>query len=71
MSGGNVAASVRARLRNIALAEGIDFAAVLTRYGLERIPWGSSVPRIHGWDRRRSGETLPGTDGCHVGFPLH
>jgi len=37
VSGGNVAASVRARLRNIAVGEGIDFAAVLTRYGLERM----------------------------------
>jgi len=43
MSDINLAASVRARLRNLAAAEGIDFGGVLTRYGLERMLYGLSV----------------------------
>lgn len=43
MSGTNLAASVRARLRNLATAEGIDFGAVLTRYGLERMLYRLSI----------------------------
>ncbi|OGV26142.1 MAG: hypothetical protein A3F18_08510 [Legionellales bacterium RIFCSPHIGHO2_12_FULL_37_14] len=33
----DISASIRARLKNIAKAEGTDFIAVLTRYGLERL----------------------------------
>lgn len=33
----NIAGSVRARLKNLAVKEGSDFNAVLTRYGLERM----------------------------------
>lgn len=33
----NIAESVRSRLKNIAIKEGSDFNAVLTRYGLERL----------------------------------
>lgn len=43
MSGASLAASVRARLRMLATAEGIDFGAVLTRYGLERILYRLSI----------------------------
>ena len=43
MSGTNLAASVRARLRNLATTEGIDFGAVLTRYGLERMLYRLSI----------------------------
>lgn len=43
MSGTNLAASVRARLRNLATAEGIDFGAVLTRYGLKRMLYRLSI----------------------------
>lgn len=43
MSSANPAASVRARLRNIATAKGIDFAGVLTRYGLERMLYRLSI----------------------------
>lgn len=43
MSGTNPAASVRARLRMLAMAEGIDFGAILTRYGLERILYRLSI----------------------------
>jgi len=43
MSDINLAASVRARLRNFAAAEGIDFGTVLTRYGLERMLYRLSV----------------------------
>jgi hypothetical protein len=34
---GNLAASVRARLLNLAKAEGSDFNGVLVRYALERV----------------------------------
>jgi hypothetical protein len=34
---GNLAASVRARLPNLAKAEGSDFNGVLVRYALERV----------------------------------
>jgi hypothetical protein len=33
----NIGESVRSRLKNIAVKEGSDFNAVLTRYGLERL----------------------------------
>ncbi len=33
----NIGESVRSRLRNIAVNEGSDFYAVLTRYGLDRL----------------------------------
>lgn len=33
----DMSASIRARLKNIAKKEGTDFAAILTRYGLERL----------------------------------
>jgi hypothetical protein len=35
--GPNVAASVRARLLNVAKAQGVDFDQVLVRFALERI----------------------------------
>lgn len=37
MTGPNRGASVRARLRNLARRDGVDFGAVLTRYGIERM----------------------------------
>lgn len=43
MSDINLAASIRARLHNLAAAEAIDFGAVLTRYGLERMLYRLSV----------------------------
>lgn len=43
MTVANLAASVRARLRNIAHSDGVDFGAVLTRYGLERMLYRLSV----------------------------
>ena len=33
----NISESIRSRLKNIAVKEGSDFNAVLTRYGLERL----------------------------------
>jgi len=48
MSSTNLAASVRARLRMLASAEGIDFGAVLTRYGLERILYRLSISEDRG-----------------------
>ena len=37
MSSNNVAASIRARLLNIAKSQGVDFQQVLVRFALERI----------------------------------
>lgn len=39
----DVAASVRARLQNVAKAQGVDFQRVLTRYALERLLYRLSV----------------------------
>lgn len=43
MSATNLAASVRARLRNLAERDRVDFGSVLTRYGLERMLYRVSV----------------------------
>jgi hypothetical protein len=41
----NVAASVRARLLNVAKAQGVDFNQVLVRFALERILYRLTSPR--------------------------
>lgn len=43
MNGGNVAASVRARLLNRARETGQDFNLILTRYALERLLYRLSI----------------------------
>ncbi len=43
MRAANLPASVRARLRNLAEREGVDFGSLLTRYGLERMLYRLSV----------------------------
>ena len=66
------AASVRARLRNVAKTQGVDFQQVLVRFALERIlyPWTPicwSKRSVNGYlcsitDAERSGQSarLPG-----------
>ncbi len=43
MSSTNLSASVRARLRNLAERDRVDFGSVLTRYGIERMLYRISV----------------------------
>lgn len=43
MTTGNLPASIRARLRNLAERDRFDFGSMLTRYGLERMLYRISV----------------------------
>ena len=51
----NVAASVRARLLNVAKAQGVDFNQVLVRFALERILYRLSTQSM----RLAEGDDLP------------